>query len=97
MEKMPSPYREPGTVATSPLAAGTVWRISLISAGGSRVPFPIALQNRLKSEAVLISAPAEPAQDMFSKVVSTRVFLSKIKYPVACGLGSRVLVPGAKV
>src|SRR5690348_11212007 len=97
MEKMPSPYLGAGTAATSPPAGGTVSRISRICAGGSRVPFPIALQNRLRSEAVLIRAPAESAQDMFSKVVSTRVFLSKIRYPVACGRGSRVLLPGAKV
>src|SRR5690348_16871563 len=97
MEKMPSPYREPGTAATSPAVAGTVWRISRVSAGGSRVLFPIALQNRLRSDAVLISAPAESAQAMFSSVVSTLVSLEKIRYPVACGLGSRVLVPGAKV
>jgi hypothetical protein len=32
---------------------------------------------------------------MFSAVVSIRVFLSKIRYPVACGAGRRVLVPGA--
>jgi hypothetical protein len=31
---------------------------------------------------------------MFSAVVSIRVFLSKNRYPVACGRGSRVLVPG---
>src|SRR5437667_349545 len=66
-----------------------------IRAGASKVPRPIALQNRVRSAAVLISAPAESAQDMFSAVVSIRVFLSKIRYPVACGRGSRVLVPGA--
>ena len=92
---MPSPYREPGTLALSPPLAGTVCCICRTSAGGSKVPRPIALQNRVRSAAVLISAPAESAQDMFSAVVSIRVFLSKIRYPVACGRGSRVLVPGA--
>src|SRR5580693_4604129 len=89
MEKMPSPYREPGTLALSPPLAGTARCICRISAGGSKVPRPIALQNRVRSAAVLIIAPAESAQDIFSAVVSTRVFLSKIRYPVACGGGSR--------
>ena len=94
---MPSPYREPGTAVLSPPVAGTVSRISRVSAAGSSSPRPIALQNRVRSAAVLISAPAELAQDMFSAVVSARVVLLKIRYPVACGRGSAVLLPGAKV
>ena len=61
------------------MAAGTVWLHLADCAGGSRVPFPIALQNRVRSAAVLISAPAESAQDMFSTVVSTLVVLLKIR------------------
>jgi len=67
------------TLALSPPLAGTVRRISRICAGRSSVPCPIAPQKRLRSAAVLISAPAESAQDMFSAVVPTRVFLSKIR------------------
>src|SRR5438477_12337398 len=59
MENMRSPYREPGTLALSPPLAGTVCCICRISAEGSKMPRPIALQNRVRSAAVLISAPAE--------------------------------------
>jgi hypothetical protein len=65
---MPSPYREPGTLALSPPLAATVRRICCVCAGGSKVPRPIALQNRVKASGV----PAAGVAAVVRRVLESR-------------------------